>query len=46
MIILIDDIKRELAVNSGFDYLYVYSDDNLKTKQIEFIEYIKLKLYK
>jgi hypothetical protein len=44
--IKIDDIKRELAVNSGFDYLYVYSDDNLKTKQIEFIEYIKLKLYK
>lgn len=44
--IKIDDIKRELAVNSGFDYLYVYSDDNLKTKQIEFIEYIKTKLYK
>lgn len=42
--IKIDRMKKEVAESNGFEYLYVYSDEDLKTKQMKFIEYINSKL--
>lgn len=39
--IKIDMIKREIAEKNGFRYFCVYSDDDIKTKQIELIEILK-----
>ncbi len=39
--IKIDRLKKEVAESKGFKYFYVYSDDDLKTKQIELIELLK-----
>lgn len=44
--IKIDKLKKEIAESKGFEYFYVYSDEDLKTKQMKFIEYIISKLKK
>ena len=44
--IKIDRLKKEIAESAGFKYFHVYSDDDLKTKQTEFIEIIKKEIFK
>lgn len=40
----LDMIKKKVAENNGFKYLSVFSDDILKEKQFEIIEYIKKRI--
>lgn len=44
--IKIDRLKKEIAESAGFKYFHVYSDEDLKTKQTEFIEIIKKEIFK
>jgi hypothetical protein len=39
--IKIDNLKKDLAESNGYKYFFVYSDEDIKTKQYEFIELIK-----
>jgi hypothetical protein len=39
--IKIDNLKKDLAENNGYKYFFVYSDEDIKTKQCELIELIK-----
>ncbi len=44
--IKIDKLKKELAEKNGYRYFFVYSDDDIKTKQVELIELIKKEITK
>jgi hypothetical protein len=39
--IKIDNLKKDLAESNGYKYFFVYSDEDIKTKQCELIELIK-----
>lgn len=36
-----DKLKEKYAIEKGFEYIKVFSDEDLKNKQNEIIEYIK-----